>query len=493
MSSASAETGALRRIAHRVMLERGLEPDFPAAATVQAQALATEAADALGARTHGIRDLRDRLWCSIDNDDSRDLDQLSVAEPLAGGAVRILVAIADVDGLVPAGSPIDAHAQLNTTSVYTAAQIFPMLPERLSTDLTSLVAGRDRLSLVIAMDVASDGTIGASEIFRALVHNRAKLAYDAVAAWLDGKASVPQPIALVPGMDAQLRLQDQVAARLREIRHQHGALTLETIEARAVFEDGQLYDLRPDSKNRAKGLIEDFMIAANGVTARYLGQHGVPALRRVVREPKRWQRIVALAAAVGASLPERPDPLALNRFLLARRRADPQRFPDLSLAVIKLLGSGEYVLEMPGEVGPGHFGLAVRDYTHSTAPNRRYPDLLTQRLLKATLAQAPPPYAAEALRALGAHCTAQENNAAKVERQVAKCAAALLLAHRIGERFEGIVTGAADKGTWVRIFSPAVEGRVVRGREDLDVGDTVTVRLLSTDVERGFIDFAALR
>jgi VacB/RNase II family 3'-5' exoribonuclease len=475
------------------MQERGLEPDFPAAATAQAQALTADAAVAAVTREQGIRDLRDRLWCSIDNDDSRDLDQLSVAEPLAGQVVRILVAIADVDGLVAAGSPIDAHAERNTTSVYTVAQVFPMLPERLSTDLTSLAAGSDRLSVVIAMDVAPDGTIGASEIYRALVRNRAKLAYDGVAAWLDGKASIPQPVALVPGMDAQLRLQDQVAARLREIRHQHGALTLETIEARAVFADGLLNDLKPDSKNRAKGLIEDFMIAANGVSARYLEQHGVPALRRIVRQPKRWERIVALARASGASLPERPDPVALNRFLLERRRADPQRFPDLSLCVIKLLGSGEYVLELPGEASPGHFGLAVRDYTHSTAPNRRFPDLITQRLLKATLAHASPPYAAETLSALAAHCTLQENNAAKVERQVAKSGAALLLAHRIGERFDGIVTGAADKGTWVRIYSPAVEGRVVRGMAGLDVGDPVTVRLLSTDVERGFIDFAALR
>jgi exoribonuclease-2 len=494
--SSGVETGDLRRIAQRVMRERGLEPDFPAAATAQVQALGANAADAIcgaAAREQQIRDLRDRLWCSIDNDDSRDLDQLSVAEPLALGTVRVLVAIADVDGLVAAGSPVDAHAQRNTTSVYTVAQIFPMLPERLSTDLTSLAADRDRLSVVISMDVAADGTIGSSEIYRALVRNRAKLAYDSVAAWLDGTASMPPPVARVPGMEATLRLQDQVAARLREIRHQHGALTLETIEARAVFEDGLLNDLKPDSKNRAKGLIEDFMIAANGVTARFLDQHGVPALRRVVREPKRWERIVALAAAAGTRLPERPDAVALNQFLLERRRADPQRFPDLSLCVVKLLGAGEYVLELPGAASPGHFGLAVRDYTHSTAPNRRFPDLITQRLLKATLAQAAAPYAPDTLRALAAHCTEQENNAAKVERQVAKSGAALLLAHRIGERFEGIVTGASDKGTWVRIFSPAVEGRVVRGFAGLDVGDTVTVRLLHTDVERGFIDFEALR
>jgi exoribonuclease-2 len=496
MSQGGVETGILRSIAHRVMQERGLEPAFPAAALAQVQALSANAAALACAAAAGqpeIRDLRASLWCSIDNDDSRDLDQLSVAEPRSGGNVRILVAIADVDALVAPGSAVDAHASLNTTSVYTVAQIFPMLPERLSTDLTSLAAGRDRLAVVIAMDVTEDGTIAGSEIFRALVHNRAKLAYDGVAAWLDGTAPMPPAIASVPGMDAQLRLQDQVASRLREVRHRQGALTLETIEARAVIEGGLLNDLKPDSKNRAKGLIEDFMIAANGVSARFLDQHGVPALRRVVREPKRWERIVALAAGLGGSLPERPDALALNRFLLERRHTDPVRFPDLSLCVVKLLGAGEYVLELPGEPSPGHFGLAVRDYTHSTAPNRRFPDLITQRLLKATLAHSPPPYAIETLRALAAHCTEQENSAAKVERQVAKSGAALLLAPRIGERFDGIVTGAADKGTWVRILSPAVEGRVVRGMAGLDVGDRVTVQLLSTNVQRGFIDFAAVR
>src|ERR1700690_3764159 len=298
MSQAGVETGTLRTIAHRVMQQRGLEPDFPAAALAQVQALAANAAELVctaAAREPDIRDLRTSLWCSIDNDDSRDLHQLSVAEPRSGGIVRILVAIADVDALVAAGSAVDAHASLNTTSVYTVAQIFPMLPERLSTDLTSLAEGRDRLSLVIAMDVGPDGAIGDSEIFRALVRNRAKLAYDSVAAWLDGAAGMPPALASVPGMDAQLRLQDQVAGRLREVRHRQGALTLETIEARAVIEGGLLNDLRPDSKNRAKGLIEDFMIAANGVSARFLDQHGVPALRRVVREPKRWDRIVALA------------------------------------------------------------------------------------------------------------------------------------------------------------------------------------------------------
>jgi exoribonuclease-2 len=293
-------------------------------------------------------------------------------------------------------------------------------------------------------------------------------------------------------MDEQLRLQDRTAQALKQLRHAHGALRLETLEVRAVFDDGSLADLRPDEKNRAKELIEDFMIAANGVTARFLDKAGLPSLRRVLHVPKRWDRIVALAADSGERLPSTPDAAALDAFLTRRRQADPARFADLSLAVVKLLGAGEYAVEVPGQVSEGHFGLAVRDYTHSTAPNRRFPDLIAQRLLKAALAGAPSPYSNDELAALARHCTEQENNAEKVERQVRKSAAALLLQPRIGARFEGIVTGASDKGTWVRISGPAAEGRVVRGYQGLDVGERVRVELLHTDVERGFIDFAAV-
>ncbi|MGO9426620.1 MAG: RNB domain-containing ribonuclease [Steroidobacteraceae bacterium] len=475
----------LKSIARRAMQDRGLLPDFSAAAVTQARSVAAPAT----AAGPGIRDQRALPWASIDNDDSRDLDQLSVAEPSGNGAVRILVAIADVDAIVHRGSPIDDHARSNTTSVYTVPQIFPMLPEKLSTDLTSLAEGQDRLALIIDMTVGPDGALGASDIYRAQVRNQAKLAYHEVGAWLAGEGRAPARVAAVAGLDQQLRIQDRAAQALRAVRHAYGALTLETIEALPVFDGGVLSDLRPDPKNRAQELIEDFMIAANGVTARYLASRGAPSLRRVLRTPKKWSRIVALAAQLGETLPAEPSALALNAFLGRRRLADPARFADLSLCVIKLLGRGEYWLDMPGQPIEGHFGLAVNDYTHSTAPNRRFPDLLTQRLLKAALMGYRSEYSPDALRALAAHCTLQEDNAAKVERQVGKSAAALLLAPRIGQHFDGIVTGAAAKGTWVRISAPTAEGKVVKGFEGLDVGDLVRVKLVHTDVARGFIDF----
>jgi exoribonuclease-2 len=429
------------------------------------------------------------LWASIDNDDSLDLDQLSVAEPLAGGAVRILVAIADVDALVGIGSPVDDHARTNTTSVYTAAQIFPMLPEKLSTNLTSLAADQDRASLVIEMTVGANGAVTDSAIYRALVRNRAKLAYNSVAAWLDGQAAPPGPVAAVPGMDQQMRIQDEVAQRLRRVRHERGALTLETLEARAVFDSHRLSDLRLDERNRAKDLIEDLMVTANGVAARFLESRGQPSLRRILRTPERWNRIVELAREKGADLPSTADAVALNAFLERSRKADPERFPDLSLCIVKLLGKGEYALKLPGRPVQGHFGLAVNDYTHSTAPNRRFPDLITHRLLKTALDGGKLPYTVDELEAFAEHCTAQQANADKVERSVRKSAAALLLAARIGQRFDGIVTGASAKGTWVRIAEPVAEGRVIRGFEGLDVGDHVRVELVHTDVGRGFIDF----
>ncbi|HVR92664.1 MAG TPA: RNB domain-containing ribonuclease [Casimicrobiaceae bacterium] len=479
----------LQKIARDAMLQRGLLPDFSPAVIAETSRI-TQAAAASGA---AIRDLRGLLWASIDNDDSLDLDQLSVAEPLTGGAVKILVAIADVDALVEKDSAIDGHASTNTTSVYTAATIFPMLPEKLSTNLTSLAEGQERLAIVIEMVIATDGTVTTSDIYQATVLNRAKLAYNAVAAWLDGTAPAPSKLSAVHGLDEQLRIQDRVAQALKRVRHARGALRLETLEVRAVFDDGALADLLPDEKNRAKELIEDFMIAANGVTARYLDKKGLPSLRRVLRTPERWDRIVALAAGSGESLPLAPDAAALDAFLTKRRDLDPAAFADLSLAVVKLLGSGEYVLQVPGQPSEGHFGLAVKDYTHSTAPNRRFPDLVTQRLLKSALAGRPSQYTNDELTTLARHCTDQEDNAAKVERQVGKSAAAQLLTSRIGARFDAIVTGASDKGTWVRISGPTAEGRVVRGFEGLDVGDRVAVQLLRTDVTRGFIDFAAVR
>jgi len=468
------------------MVERGLLPDFSPAVVAETKAIAGPAVE----RGPSIRDHRGLLWVSIDNDDSRDLDQLSYAEPAGPGATRMMVAVADVDALVTKDSAIDEHAAHNTTSVYTAAEIFPMLPTMLSTDRTSLGEDQERLAIVVEMTVHGDGSIAESDIYRAVVLNRAKLAYNGVAAWLEGRGPAPGRVATVPGVDAQLRLQDTVAQALRNVRHMRGALSLETIEPRAVFDGDTLTDLQLDEKNRAKELIEDLMITANGVVVRYLAGRGMPSLRRVLRSPERWGRIVQLAAALNETLPPEPDAAALEKFLCKRRRTEPATFPDLSLAVVKLMGRGEYVVELPGGSSPGHFGLAVDDYTHSTAPNRRFPDLLTQRLLKSALSGRPAPYAPGELDELARRCTEREDSANKVERQVRKSAAALLLEPRIGERFEGMVTAVSDKGTWVRIFRPPVEGKLVDGFEGLDVGEKVTVELLETNVERGFIDFA---
>jgi VacB/RNase II family 3'-5' exoribonuclease len=468
------------------MRENGLQSEFDGAVVKQTESIVRAASETGPA----IHDLRTLLWASIDNDDSRDLDQLSVAVPARGEMVRILVAIADVDAIVKAGSPIDGHARANTTSVYTAAAIFPMLPEKLSTDLTSLGEGQERLAIVIDMNVDAAGAVTQSDLYRARVLNRAKLAYNGVGAWLEGGGPPPERLAAAAGVDGQLRIQDKAAQALRSVRHARGALSLETLETHPVVESGVLSDLRAESNNRAKQLIEEFMVAANGVTAQFLAGKGFASLRRVLRIPKRWDRIVALAAALGEQLPASPSAPALNSFLEKRRQIDPARFPDLSLSVIKLLGSGEYALSKPGQASEGHFGLAVHDYTHSTAPNRRFPDLITQRLVKAALAGEKAPYTEDELAALAAHCTEQENNAAKVERSVNKSAAALLLAPRIGAQFDGMVTGASAKGTWVRISGPTTEGRLVRGFEGLDVGDRVRVELIRTDVDRGFIDFA---
>ncbi|HET6349574.1 MAG TPA: RNB domain-containing ribonuclease [Candidatus Krumholzibacteria bacterium] len=475
----------LQRIAHQAMIERGLVPDFSAEALAQLAAIHQAATR----NDEATRDLRSLLWCSIDNDTSRDLDQITVAESLPGGAVKVLVAIADVDSLVRTQSPLDEHARRNTTSVYTAAEIFPMLPEKLSTNLTSLNHDVDRLAIVMEMVLAADGSLTSSDVYRATVRNRAKLAYDSVAAWLDGAGPMPAAIGAVDGLEENLRLQDRTAQRMKALRHQHGALTLETIETHPVFDGDALRDLVVNASNRAKDIIEDFMVGANGVTARYLESRACSSIRRVVRVPRNWGRIVDLAAARGTTLPGEPDARALEQFLVAARAADPLRFPELSLSVIKLLGPGEYVVERPGGGVAGHFGLAVRDYAHSTAPNRRYPDLITQRLLKAAMGRDSHPYTDDELETLARHCTLAEDAAQKVERHVAKSAAAILLESRIREQFDGIVTGASAKGTWVRLLHPVVEGRLESGAHGLEVGHRVRVQLVHTNVERGFIDF----
>ncbi len=475
----------LQRIARRAMMERGLLPDFSPQALAELDKILAPAVNT----EEPTRDLRNLLWCSIDNDDSLDLDQLTVAQPTSGDAAKILVAVSDVDAIVAKGSAIDDRARQNTTSVYTAAAIFPMLPEKLSTNLTSLNHGTDRLAIVVEMVVAGDGSLQSSNIYGATVRNRAKLAYNSVAAWLEGYGPMPEGIGAVEGLGENLRIQNRVAQSLKNLRHLHGALNLETIETRAVFEADELRDLAVEGKNKAKDIIEDFMIAANGVTARYLSSKGFPSLRRVVHTPKRWDRIMELASDLDFLLPPEPDSSALERFLVKAKAMDPLRFPDLSLSIIKLMGPGEYRVELPGETSEGHFGLAVRDYTHSTAPNRRYPDLITQRLLKAALSSHPVPYSDDDLEALGKHCTEEEDVVKKVERQVEKSAAAMLLQSRIGERFDAIVTGAASKGTWVRLLHPPIEGKLVQGFEGIDVGHRIRVQLIHTDVDQGIIDF----
>jgi exoribonuclease II len=478
----SSQKQELEDIARDAMRAHGLDPDFPAAARAQLARLAAP-------HDNGVRDLRSLPWSSIDNDDSRDLDQLEVCVDAGGGADRVLVAIADVDALVAKDTPLDAHAETNTTSVYTPAIIFPMLPPELSTDRTSLNQDEDRAAIVVDMTVDEEGNLAASDVYRALVRNQARLTYTAVAAWLDGTGPAPAGIAQVHELDAQLHRQDRIATRLQGRRDEEGALDFDRAELRPVVDDSGVRDLAMEVQNRAKEIIENLMVAANGVTARFLGAHGLASIRRVVKSPERWPRIVDLASQRGTALPSSPDARALQQFLKAQRASAPDDFSDLSLSVIKLLGRGEYAAEGAGEVS-AHFALAAGSYAHSTAPNRRFPDLVTQRLLKAALAHQSSPYSLAELTTLAEHCTRQEDAANKVERLTRKAAAALWLSDRIGATFDAVVTGAGPKGTWVRLNQTRVEGRVESGSAGLDVGDRVRVRLMSTDARRGFIDFA---
>ena len=476
----------LATIATWAMFSRGLQPEFSSAALQQLDSIQGPAQD----HDPHIRDLTHLLWCSIDNDDSRDLDQLTAGQPLSHGRVRLFVAVADVDALVSRGSPIDTHARVNTTSVYTSARVFPMLPERLCHDLTSLNPDVERLAIVCEMEFSDAGLLTSHALYRARVHNKAQLAYDAVSAWIEDLGKLPDAATRIAGMDAQLRLQDTLAQKLRALRRAEGSLELETFQPHAVFEGERITDIQLQMHNRARQLIEEFMIATNGCTARFLAEQGQASLRRVVRSPERWLRIVQVAQEHGVALPKTPDARALEAFLARQHKLDPLRFPDLSLVIVKLMGSGEYVVEESQGEPIGHFGLAVQDYMHSTAPNRRYPDLITQRLIKAALAGARSPYSKAELVELAYHCTAQEDAAQKVERQVRKSEAALLLHSRIGQEFDALITGINPNGTWVRIFTPPAEGRLTGNLPELKVGQPLRVRLVSTSVERGFIDFS---
>ena len=437
-----------------------------------------------------IQDQTDLLWCSIDNDDSKDLDQLTVCKPLKDGTLVVMVAIADVDSLVPRNSPIDQHAKDNTTSVYTSARVFPMLPNELSTDLTSLNFDMPRLAMVCEMHFdAAVNELGFS-IYRSKVLNHAKLAYDAVSDWLENKGPLPEAASRVKNMDQQLIDQDKWAQKLRSLRHAKGALEFQSIQPRALFKNDLIHELQEQPHNRARQLIEEFMIAANGCIARFLTSKGYASIRRVVRSPEKWQRIVKVAAQFGEHLPSAPDSTALERFLAKRHQADPVTFPDLSLVIVKLMGSGEYVLERPNDKSNiGHFGLAVLHYAHSTAPNRRYPDLITQRILKAALKGVNSPYSNAELDVLALHCTTQEDASKKVERQLRKSEAALLLQSHIGQNFKGVISGVNEAGYWVRIFTPPAEGKLVGLSDHLELGHLVNVKLVHTNVERGYIDF----
>jgi VacB/RNase II family 3'-5' exoribonuclease len=484
--TASSSHLDLQSVAKDVVRQHGFQPDFPPAVQQQlAQLRAHPPAISAGG---ALRDLRDQLWSSIDNDTSRDLDQIEVAERLSNGDVKVLVGIADVDAFVPKQTAIDQHAARETTTVYTGIRNFPMLPEELSTGKTSLLEHQECLSVVIESVVDGDGHVTSSDVFRALVRNQAQLQYNSVGAWLQGTAAAPPKVAASADLEAQLRLQDEVAQKLRSRRYENGALDLQTNEVLPLVLNAQVVDVVKQQKNHATELIEDFMIAANGVVARML--HKVSSLRRIVKQPERWDRIVQLAATHGEKLPAEPDSKALNDFLIKRKTADPDHFADLSLAVIKLIGPGEYVVERPGDAATGHFGLAVQDYTHSTAPNRRFADIVTQRLLKAMLAGQPNPYSDDELSLVAANCTEKGNAARKVEREMSKRLAAVAMQHRIGAIFDAIVTGATPKGTFVRVAQPHIEGLLAQGQQGVDVGDKLRVKLIRTDVQHGFIDFA---
>lgn len=477
------ETRILPDLAKKNLAEKEMSSEFPSALLQQVEAM-----QPITTCPEGVRDMRNMLFFSIDNDDSKDLDQLSYAEKLPNGDIKVWVAIADVDALVPQGSGVDKHAAINTTSVYTSGGVFPMLPRRLSEDLTSLNEGEDRLAMVTEMVIGPGGEVKSGEVYRGFVHNHAKLAYNSVAEWLEGKGPMPERMAATAGVAENVKIHDEAATRLKELRKKNGSLTLESQEAKAKMKDGKLVDIDLHQHNRATQIIENVMVATNGVTARTLKAAGFPTMQRIVKEPKNWLKLVALAKEHGTTLPAKADSAALEKFLEAQRKKDALRFPDLSLEVVKLLGRGEYVVEAPGEKPVGHFGLAVREYSHSTAPNRRYPDLVTQRLLKAAVAGEECPYTKDELNALAERCTEMEGNASKVERQMEKSMAALLLQDRIGETFEAIVSGANEKGTWVRILKPPVEGFLQKAG-NARVGQQIDVQLVSTNVEKGFIDF----
>jgi exoribonuclease-2 len=481
-------TFELTALARKALIEDDFAPEFSPSVLEAAESL--DDGRIISGALSAVRDLRALLWSSIDNATSRDLDQVEYAERLSNGDIRLLIGIAEVDEFVPKDSRIDAFAAGNTLSIYTGSHVFSMLPERLSTNLTSLLDGFDRLAVVTEIIIRQNGEVETADIFRAFLRNYAKLSYEEVGAWLEGKGEIPEAIGVTDGLEAQIRLQREAAERLRGFRKQKGALEFETVEAKPVIENDKITDLKIEKRNAARDIIENFMVTANVEMAEFLEKRNVVSLRRVVKTPERWNRIVEIARGFGEDLPENPDSFALAEFLARRKSIAPENYPDLSLSIIKLMGASEYVVQEAGAQADGHFGLAVSDYTHSTAPNRRYADLIVQRLVKATLSGEPSPYDFEELSAIAAHCNERESAARKVERKMRKTVAAGVMASHVGETFEAIVTGVTPKGTFARITNPPVDGRIVKGEDGLQVGEKVIVRLLKTEPERGFIDFA---
>ncbi len=477
----------LKAISFFAMQKYGFKPEFPRAVLREVDAIQPDIAKAIGKKG---QDLRALLWSSIDNFDSQDLDQMEYCERGPEGEIHVRIAIADVDHYVPKHSQADQYAAYNGTSVYTGIVTYPMLPDRLSKGISSLLPGQDCRAVIIEYTVLPDGSVRHGSLSRAIVANKAKLIYEQVGDWLEGAAPMPQFIHDVEGLEAQVRLQHEAALRLKKFRTAQGALELETIEAEPLVENGAVKDLVVQKKNMARNLIEEFMVAANGTTVAFLGNAGIPMIQRIVRIPKHWDGIVLAAAMYRETLPNQPDAKALTEFLSRQKEADPIRFPDLSLTIVKLMGAGEYVPLDPGEQPLGHFALAVTDYTHGTAPNRRYVDLIIQRLVKTVIDNVESPYTTEELVDQSAWLTEKEKGSKKVERYMRKAAAAVLLQDRIGASFEALVTGASEKGTYVRLISPPAEGRVMQGQQGLHVGEKVRVTLLKTDPLNGFVDFA---
>lgn len=459
----------LDKIVLEAMKERRLLPEFPVAVLREVAALKERPLP------EKVKDLRSLYFVSIDNDDSKDLDQLTYAE-----GNHIYVAIADVDAYVKHGSAIDNYAKNNTTSIYTPTKMFPMLPLRLSNDLTSLNENVDRAAIVIELEVDERGQSSLVDLGLALVRNHKQLTYHRVSEWLNGILPWPSE-----ELKQQLILQDALAQKMLAYRTEQGALRFATTELRAILENGIAVGIKEREETRANRLIENFMIAANVGMTRYFINHNLFVLRRIVRVPKRWDRIVRLARELGTKLPSSPNVQALQEFLLREREKHPEQFHDLSLTIIKLIGRGEYVASEK----IGHFDLALRDYAHTTAPNRRYPDLIMQRILKGHLEGRSKVISKAELAAIARRCTEKEGDVMKIERRMIKCAAAMVLLKQIGKRFAAIVTGASPKGTWVRLVDPPIEGKLTRNCKGVDVGDRLTVELLRVDVRQGHIDF----